>query len=228
MKTTKGIPCNETRHTIKAEKDKIRFRFVSDDGNTPSTFTVGIGDTDPLTGKAITDMTFFTEYYRMADHDIYSYWKDHRPYLTPAEKKQREEKKQSLIADFEKQYGYCPSESDIHWLTDDFMPERFTVSIERFRDEEGTPENDRISGLGIPCKDPFEEDIPDEILRLRELAANLTGRLADVYEYLLMKHAGGKEKTTMKNIAKKWDVSTSQINKDKDRIIQMIRDVMNP
>ena len=114
MKTTKGIPCNETRHTLKAEKNQIHFRFVTDDGNTPSTCSIGIGDIDPLTGQTITDMTFFREYHRMVDHDIYSYWKDLRPALTPAEKKQRDEKKAAIIADFEKRYGYRPSESDIH------------------------------------------------------------------------------------------------------------------
>ena len=104
----------------------------------------------------------------MEDHDIYSYWKSLRPALLPAEKKQRDEKKAALLADFEQQYGYRPSEADLHWMTDDFMPERFTVSIERFRDEEDNPECDRISALGIPCEDPFNEDEPDEILKLRK------------------------------------------------------------
>ena len=224
MKTSKGIPCNETRHTLKAEKNRICFRFVTDDGNTPSTCIVGIGEIDPLTGEAITDMTFFREYYRMEDHDIYSYWKSRHPALTPEEKQQRNEKKAAMIAEFKKQYGYAPSDSDIHWMTDDFMPERFTVSIERFRDEEGRPECDRITGFAIPCEDPFAEDEPDEILRLREVASSLTGRLADVYEALLVKYAGGKEKITMTSLARKWGVSIQQICKDRKKIIRIIRE----
>ena len=59
-----------------------------------------------MTGETITDMTFFTEYYRMADHDIYSYWKSLRPSLTPAEKQQRAERKAAIIAAFEKEYHH--------------------------------------------------------------------------------------------------------------------------
>ena len=223
MKTAKGIPCNETRHTVKAEKDRIRFRFVTDDGNTPSTCTVGIGDTDPLTGEPITNMTFFKEYYRMEDHDIYSYWKGLRPALTPEEKKQRNEKREKIIAEFEKQYGYRPSESDLHWLTDDFMPDRFAVSIERYRDEEDNPESDRISGLGIPGEDPFSEDETDDVLRLKELAATLDAYMTEIYEWLLVKYAGGKEKLSLKDIADRWGVSRAKAYQDKDEIIRKIR-----
>ena len=224
MKTAHGIPCNETHHTLKAEKNRICFRFVTDDGNTPSSCTVGIGDTNPLTGETITDMTFFREYYSMADHDIYSYWKSLRPALTPAEKKQRDDKKAAMIADFEMRYGYRPSDADIHWMVDEFMPGRFTVSIEGYKDDEGNPEVDRIPGLGIPCEDPFADDEPDEILQLREVASSLTGRMADIYEWLLVKYAGGKEKLSLADIADKWGISRAQAYKDKDRIIRMIRE----
>ena len=104
------------------------------------------------------------------------------------------------------------------------MPERFTVSIERYRDEESNPENDRISGLGIPCEDPFGEDTPEDILQLQELAESLTGRDAYIYEFLIVKYAGGKEKLSLKAIADKWDISLAQAYKEKDRIIKMIRE----
>lgn len=224
MKPTYGIPCNETRYTLKAEKDRIRFRFVSGDGNAPSSVTVKIGDTDPLTGKKITDMTVFEEYHKIVNHEVYTNWKDIRRPLTPGEKKQREEKKAAVIADFEKRFGYRPSASDIHWLVDDFMPDLYTASIERYRDEEDNPESDRISGLGIPCEDPFGEDTPEEILRLREIAGTLTGRLADVYEAMLIRYAGGKERITTEDLARKWNVSISQIGKDRAKIIRMIKD----
>ena len=162
MKTSKGIPCNETRHTIKAEKNRINYRFVTEDSNTPSSCTIQLGDTDPLSGETITDMIFFKEYYRMEDHDIYSYWKTLRPYLPPAEKKHREEKKAKIIADFEKRYGYRLSESDLRWLTDDFIAERTTVSIERYRDEENNPER--------PDRIPVREQRPDHPFRMHHPA----------------------------------------------------------
>ena len=220
----KGIPCNETRHTLKRDKNRIRYRFVTLDGNTPSDCTVSIGDTDPLTGEVLTDMTFFTEYYRMEDHDIYSYWKTLRPPLTPAEKQQREEKKEAILESFRKEYGRFPSASDLHWLTDDFMPDRFTVSIERFQDEEGNPESDKMREFGIPCEDPFGENEPDDIFRLREFAASLSGRMADIYEWLLVKYAGGQARLSLQAIAAKWGISSTQIYKDKDRLIRMIQE----
>lgn len=223
MKTAKGIPCSETRHTLKAEKNKIAFRFVSDDGNTPSNCTVRIGDTDSLTGEPITDMTFFKEYYKMIDHEIYTYWKDRRPALTPEEKKQRDEKKNAFAVSFEKRYGYRPSDADLRWMTDDFMSERYCSSIEWYRDQEGNPESDRIPGLSIPCEDPFDADEPDDILRLREFASTLTGRMADIYEWLIVKYAGGREKLSLKTIADKWGISITQAYKDKDKLLKKLR-----
>jgi len=204
--------------------DKCFSTLLAEDGNTPSSCTVHIGDIDPATGKPITDMTFFKEYYKMIDHEIYTYWKDRRPTLTPEEKKQREEKKARITISFEQQYGYRPSNPDLQWLTGEYIPERYSASIEWYRDQEGNPEDDRIAELGIPFEDPFGENEPEDIRRLREITSSLNGRLADVYEALLVKYAGGKEKLSMKAIAEKWGVSTAQIYKDKDKIIQMIRE----
>jgi len=177
-----------------------------------------------MTGKTITDMTFFKEYYKLVDHEIYTNWKEIRLALTPEEKKQRDEKKQAVIEDFEKQYGYRPSEADIHWLVDDFMPKRYTASIEKYRDDENNPEYDRIIGLSVPTVDPLGEDLPDDLLCLQEIAETLTDEFADIYEFLLVKYAGGTEKLSMKEIADKWGISLAQAYKDKDKIIQMIRD----
>ena len=55
------------------------------------------------------------------------------------------------------------------------------------------------------------------------MAASLTGRLADVYEALLIKYAGGKEKITFTSLAEKWGVSHTQISYDRDKVFRMIR-----
>ena len=46
-----GIPCNETRFTNGKDRNRIVYQFVADDGVTPSTCTIRIGDKDPLTGE---------------------------------------------------------------------------------------------------------------------------------------------------------------------------------
>ncbi len=176
-----GIPCNDYYHTLKAKKNRIEFRFVSGDGNTPSACTVKIGDRDPLTGEAITDLDFFTEYYRLVDHQIYV---------------QNKETKGLLYMD-------------------------------GILDDEGDEKAEKNSQFSVPAEDPFGENEPDEILRLREVAASLEGRLADVYEAMLVKHAGGKEKISMSEIARKWGVSAMQISHDQKKIIRMIREKIN-
>ncbi len=172
-----GIPCNDYYHTLKAKKNRIEFRFVTDDENTPSACTVRVGDIDPLTGTAITDLDFFTEYYRLVDHQIYV---------------QSKETKNLLYMD-------------------------------GIQDDEGNSCLDKKAQFSIPAINPFGENEPEEILRLREYASSLTGRQADVYEALLVMHAGGKEKISMTDLARKWGVSVTQICKDRDTIIQLIK-----
>ncbi len=48
--------------------------------------------------------------------------------------------------------------------------------------------------------------------------------MADIYEWLLVKYAGGQVKLSLQAIADKWGISTTQIYKDKDRLIRMIRE----
>ena len=173
----KGIPCNDYLHTPKARKDRIVYRFVSDDGNTPSACTVRIGDEDPVTGETVSDTDCFLEYYRLVDHQVYI---------------QNRETKGLLYLD-------------------------------GFPDNEDRDPRERLRAFSVPADDPFD-DVPDRILRLREIAASLCGRQADIYEALLVKYAGGKEKISMTDIARKWGVSVTQICMDRDRIIRMIRE----
>ena len=74
----------------------------------------------------------------------------------------------------------------------------------------------------MPEDNPFEE-VPETILRLREVAASLNERQTDIYNALLMKYSGGKEKITMSDLAKKWGVSVTRLCRERDRMIKMIR-----
>ena len=179
MKTT-AIPCNDYLHTPKAKKNRIIYRFVTDDGNTPSCCTVRLGDTDPATGEAITDIGFFREYYRLVDHQVYIQNKETKNHL----------------------------------------------SLDGLTFEDGDDECERKTRFSVPAADPYADE-PEDVLRLREIAASLNGYMADIYEWLLVKYAGGKEKLSLKIIAEKWNISLSQIYKDKDRIIRMIRENIN-
>ncbi len=67
----------------------------------------------------------------------------------------------------------------------------------------------------------MEESV--ELQALREVGAALTGRKAEVYEAMLQREAGGKERLRFVDIAHKWNVSLKQITKDQEKIAAMVR-----
>lgn len=226
MKTTNGIPCNDYIHTPKARHDRIVYRFVTDDSTTPSSCTIRLGDTDPLTGEPIADVDFFTEYYRLVDHQIYTNLKASRVDLTPEEKHRFTEEKTAFIKSFEEQYGYRPHRDDIRNALENRWPKTYHLSIQEMINDDGDSKADQRTDLSMPAPDPFNTDVPADIACLREVATSLTGRLADVYEALLVKYASGKEKITFTALAEKWGVSVTQIGHDRDRIFRMIREAI--
>ena len=89
-----GIPCNETRFTNGKDRNRIVYQFVADDGVTPSTCTIRIGDKDPLTGEPITDMDFFLrEYYRLEDSQVHRNIENARMPYSKEQKAWREKEK---------------------------------------------------------------------------------------------------------------------------------------
>lgn len=220
---TNGIPCNDYLYTTKTQQDRIVFRFVSDDTNTPSACTVRLGDTDPITGEAITDVGFFTEYHKLANHQVYENLKASRVDLTPEEKKRFSAEKTAFAAEFEKTYGYQPCRADIREALADRWPKTYHLSIQELINDDGDNKADQREDLSTPVPDPFDENTPDDIACLHEVATSLTGRLADVYEALIIKYAGGKEKISFVSLAEKWGVSHTQIGLDRDKIFRMIR-----
>ena len=69
----------------------------------------------------------------------------------------------------------------------------------------------------------IDDDIPTELQALQEVAASLTGRLAEVYEAMIQRAAGGQKRVRFSEIAGKWGVSPVQITKDQKRIMEMVR-----
>ncbi len=100
-----GIPANETLFTPGAKRNRITYRFVTDDGQTLSRCTVRLGDTDPLTGEEITDVEFFREYYRTVDREIHRTIRGMRPEYTEEQKAWRRQEAKAYATAFEKDYG---------------------------------------------------------------------------------------------------------------------------
>lgn len=218
----KGIRCNETRFTNGDQRDRIQFEFVTDDGNTPSSCTVSIGDVDPVTGEKITDVTFFREYYRVVDHQVhknlYSESRDH----TKEEMAWREAEKRKYIAAFTKKFGYAPSKDNVLFWLEQKEKERYHLSLSVFiNEEDGTNTVDWVGELSY--MDEKDEEIPVEMQALRDVAASLNGRRAEVYQAMIERAAGVQERLRFSDIARKWSVAPKQINKDQEKIIEMVR-----
>ena len=223
MKNINGIPCNDYLYTPPTKRDRITFRFVNDDATTPSSCTIRLGDIDPITGEAITDLAFFTEYHKLAHHQVYKNLRAVKTDLTPEETRRFREEKAAFANAFKEKYGYKPTRSDTREALADRWPKTYHLNIQEIINDEGENKADQRMDLSEPAPDPFNTDVPTDIACLREVAASLTGRLADVYEALIIKYAGGKEKITLTSIAEKWGVSHTQIRYDRDKIFRMIR-----
>lgn len=202
MKNSKGIPCNETHFTNGKNKNRISFRFVTDDGITPSSCTIRIGDTDPMTGEVITDMEFFRDYHRQADREIHRNIHTMRPPYTAEQKAWREQEKQRYIREFEEKYGYSPSLDDILYHLAQIEKERYHLRIDDLEAKDDDSGIEKKDFLAAPSEDPFCTDLPDDIYALREIEASLTPRLKTVYQAMLQFAGGGAGRTTYKELAK--------------------------
>lgn len=217
----KGLRCNETWYVDGINRDRIRYEFVAEDGVTPSSCVIRLGDTDPRTGEKITDLTFFREYHRLVDHQVRKNLDAIRPGYTPGEKARRMQRKEAIIAAFAAEHGYVPSTSDVLWWLEGEEPERYNLPLDCLVDEEdGSDDLNRHAAFSIPFE---EEEEPAGLQALREVAAELMGRKAEVYEAMIQRAAGGQVRVRFSEIARKWGVSPKQINKDQEKIKEMVR-----
>ena len=218
----KGIRYNETHYTNGADRDRIRYEFLTDDELTPSSCTIRLGDTDPLTGEKITDLVFFREYYRLDDHQVMKNLLASRPGYNTKQKKRRSRLKADFIAAFTAEHGYTPSRADVLWHLEQQERERWILSLDSLLDEENRSDDlDRHADFSIPAVSDEEESI--QMQALREIAASLTGRRADVLEAMIQQASGSIIKLRAVDIAKKWGVTKQQIYHDEERIANLIR-----
>ena len=218
----KGIRCNDTHFTNGEDRNRIIFEFVSDDGITPSSCTVRLGDIDPVTGRPITDLTFFREYYRVVDHQVHKNLAAERVRLLPGEKTRRDAEKERFIAEFEEMWGYRPTKDNVLYHLDQLDEERWNRSLQTYvSDDTGESTLDYHSEFSAPAEMDQAETV--EMQALREVAQSLSGRKAEVYDAMIQRAAGGKVRIRFVDIANKWGVAKQQIEKDRRRIMEMVR-----
>ena len=223
MKTKHGIPCNEFHFTPANERDSITYQFVTDDGNTASSVTIRLGDTDPVTGEKLADLEFFRTYYRMVDKEIHSNLDCLRPEYTEEQKAWRKEEARRYREAFRKEYGYAPSRDDILWHLEQKEKNRYCLYYDGLVNVYGEPLTEYIPDFGRRDEDPFGTDLPDEVCELRELAETFTDRQKEVFDAMLTNSAGGKKRITNTELADERNVCEKAIRKSQENIIRKIR-----
>ena len=219
----KTCRCNETQFVAKKNWNVLSYDFVSDDGVVPSSCTIRLCDVDPLTGEKIADLTVFSGYYEAVNQEVRTNLKQIRPERTKKEIAARKRAGEEYAAIFEQKYGYRPSRDDITLYLDEKEGPRSLLSYDATVNENGESYLESVGAFSNPFQDPFEDKIPVELRALRDVAASLSGRLADVYSALLARYDEDEEKVKFIDLAEKWNVSPAQITKDIKKIGNLVK-----
>lgn len=217
----KGIRCNETRFDNREGRDRIRYEFLSDDGITPSVCTVHLGDIDTVTGEPVTSITYFSEYHRFRDAQVRKNLKAERPERSAEEIALRKQKREAFVRTFRERWGYTPSKDDVLYFMEEQEPERWNLSVSVLVNEEGKDHTFQHKELSVPAE--MDENVSVGLQALREVAASLTGRRAEVYDVMMARANGEQDRVKFVDLARKWGVSPKQITKDQEKIMDMVR-----
>ena len=225
MREKNGYECIETRRIKWKDQTSIRFYFLEGGADIPSSTTVKVGDIDTLTGEVITKEWIET-YLKFADDQVRTNLRYEQPQFTDREQAVRRKKKEAFKNEFLERWGYLPSEDDVaDYMKEKVDGERMNLHIEALVDENG--ENigpNMLRQLRITPVCP--EDIPTDIQALRDVAATLTDREAEVYDVMADWAAGSGERLRFKDLAQEWGVSPARVNalhkKVKEKIIDHV------
>jgi hypothetical protein len=169
----------------------------------------------------VTNLTYFMEYHRLKDAQVRKNLKAERPEPTEEEIARRNEQKQACVEAFRRRWGYTPSKDDVRYLLEEQEQERWNLSVSVLVNEDGEDHVCRHREFSEPAAVEEEESV--EMQALREVAASLTGRLAEVFEVMFSKANGEKGGLKFRDLADKWDVSPKRINAYQEQIKAKVR-----
>ena len=146
--------------------------------------------------------------------------------LTKEEQAARRKEKAAYMMSFREEHGYFPSKDDVRLHMEKVEPERWNMYIsalvEKENEEEKEDCEDREKKLSIPFEEMDSEEVSLEMQALQEVVASLTGRLALVWEAMILRSAGGSERLRFKDLADMWDISQKRVSEYRDKIERMI------
>ena len=219
----KVIRCNDTQVIPKKDWGSIQYDFVSDDGLTPSSVKICLGDPDPMTGEPLADLTLFEKYHQFGYRQVRTNLKQIRPERTKKELAARRQAGREVAEEFEKRYGYPPSKDDVAYLLEEREGSRNAVSLDAMRNSEGESCLENIRVASVPFEDPFDDGLSVQERAFYMVTESLTGRLKEVLEVLVGKTDENGKKLRLQDLAAKWNVSPATVTKYKEKIFDLVR-----
>ncbi len=221
MKT--GIPCFDYTEIGPKGQDKITFQFVTGERNIPASAKVTLGDTDPMTGEKVTDVTFFREYHLQRNREIYYNKKAVACQLTGKEKEERQAIRTQIEEEIREKYGYAPDRGTLKWLVNERMPKQYRLEIDSFRDDEGASLTERMPEFADKEAEKDFQAIENEGHTLDDFEETLSPIQRDVFNLLRMQSEGINVRGMGKQLAEKWHVDKSDISKTKQQIGKLLK-----
>ena len=215
--------CNDTRYVSRSDMSVLKYEFLSEDDNTPSSCEIRLGDVDPLTGLPITDESLFKGYYQCVNREVRVNLKQIRLEKTKEERRKTNELKARLSAEFEQEHGYKPNEDNLRLLVEQEEGSRyFLVPLDAIRNGDGESCAEILQSYSEPFDDPFKEE-PLEIRAMREVGESLTGKAKVLFDLMYDKFEDGATKVKRVDLADELGVSPAAVTKALAKIAALIK-----
>ena len=219
----RGIQCNDTLKAEGKQREYIRYEYACKVDEIGETVIVSLGDTDPVTGKVLDNPEFFEKYHRLRDFEIKKNLEAIGRALPNGEEKERKALGEELAARFKEQHGYPPDRKTKKEMLDAAWPKPVVLHL----GSDDYEENEKAE-RSLDCADPaaeaaFPGNESDDTIGMRNIFERLNDRQKAVYEAMLANVDSKSKQVKWSDLAKHWDVSCSQILRDKYKIIEKIR-----
>ena len=222
----KGINCNENRFYGPEKHNTIRYEFVSGDSEIPSNVVISLGDVDPMTGEAITDVEVFREYNLQRNREVYDNLKAMRPEYTKDEKESRRLERLRIAEEFRAEYGYEPNPDTVRYLQEQRWKSRYVLHLDAIaNDDDEDMDQDHISEMADPAAEKAFRQLEDreEYARVLAFAGTLEGRLKDVFMLMILEALGENGEMNGITLGRKWNASKHAISRDRQKLKEMLR-----
>lgn len=175
-----------THKTNLNKRNEIRYEVYDEKGNKKPYITIRPGE------NGVTELDIHN-YYTVEDSEVYHNNRALNPnaWLTKEEKRalraEKEEWANNFIAKFKAEHGYEPTDDDVEDAVAEAFPKNWTGSIEEMTgatsDDDGYQDK---SSVWVQVASPSEEEVSEDVERLREIVESFSERWKTVYRRVII------------------------------------------